>query len=138
MMYLYDKMNVVFLNALIIFLQIIDFIMPFLCNNTQNYWCQRSGYGLKYSDLSSKENEYSSCIHFCHGNTTCKAFDYDRDQKICRFTSNLLQNVELKMTHDYELFWKTYINKTCAWELDSGKVFSQDSGKNKCLSVENL
>ncbi len=112
-------------NTVILAMQSIDFIMPFLCNSTQGYWCQISGYTLKHLGISLllNQSEYTSCIQFCHKYKTCKAFQYNSDTKNCRFTTRFLQNVEVKMAGNYELFWKKSDNASCARELEKGKLF---------------
>ncbi len=82
----------------------LHYVKAALCNNTQ-LWCQKSGYGLtsfspEYSSLLN-QTEYKTCLHYCHGNITCKAFEYKKNQGTCRFSSTLSQNVkQINSTED--------------------------------------
>ncbi len=110
-------MSFKFSKTLVIFVQTVHFVTPFLCNETQDYWCRRSGLGLKYQALDFSyhyQTEYAACIHYCYGNNICKGFEYNEDRKNCRFAATLLKNVE-KGTK--ELFWKKSVNSSCADEM---------------------
>ena len=102
------------------------------CDNTK-FWCKKFGFGLKSNDLgflTLNHTEYNYCVSYCHKKTTCKTFEYRSNQKICRFSSRLVQNVEQEVAASYEVFWKKGTNLSCSQEMAQGKVFN--------LNIDNL
>ncbi len=91
-----------------------------LCYNYQ-HWCQENGTGLNlYSPgvPTLDANNYKTCLHHCDGNTACKGFEYDPNEKMCRFSAFLFT----KDKPETLIYWKTTTNVSCAEELSDGKL----------------
>ncbi len=94
------------------------------CDNTQ-FWCKKSGFGLKSSDpgfLTFNQTEYKHCVSYCHENLACKTFEYHSDQKVCRFSQRLTQNVEEEAEATHKVFWKKGTSISCSQEMAQGEV----------------
>ena len=101
-------------------------IISTFCDNTQ-FWCKKSGYGLKSNDpgfSTLNHTEYKACVSYCHEKITCKTFEYKSNQKICKFSSRLAQNVEEPVGTQYEVFWKKGTSLSCSQEMAQGKVLT--------------
>ena len=111
------------ITILTIFLHNIVYILSSLCNNTQ-YWCHKSGYGLKHLDprfSSFNHTDYKNCVQFCQENIQCKAFEYDAIEKTCRFSSEWCRlNVNQMDSNTTDIFWKRSTQMSCSHELNEG------------------
>ncbi len=123
-------------GILTILFQSIDFIMPFLCN----FWCQKSEFELKSHKLALLRlnlSDYTACIRYCHVKQECKAFEYDTNHNVCRFTANLQQNVKQGMGTNYALFWKKSTNYSCVEELSRGNMKRINKLFSECFALES-
>ena len=86
-----------------------------------DYICKTNGLGIKYldSDIRSVNSfDYGGCIYHCFQDTTCKVFEFDPTQRVCKFASVFFDNTQFVPTS--VLLWKKTSNITCKEDLAKG------------------
>ncbi len=111
------------INIVTIFLQNVICILSSLCNNTE-YWCHKSGIGMKYLDSSFtiwNHTDYKNCVEFCQENIQCKAFEYNVIEKTCRFSPRWCRILDQMDSNKADVFWKRSPQMSCSHELNEGE-----------------
>ena len=107
------------------FLKLITFMTSIFTAWTNcinyDYVCKSNGLGIKYIDPNIptvNSSDYKGCIDKCFQEPSCKVFEFDPIQQVCKFSSVYFENIQ--SVPSSVLLWKKTPNITCRDDLTEG------------------